>query len=417
MKKNVLSVMMITVLFALSYILAGVYAKEIEQLKTELFAQGDFNAEKAILLYEKNEKISSEKKIELYARAAALMDADSGRILYGKDAFKQLPMASTTKIMSCIVILEEAELSDVVTISKNAAKQPDVQLNALEGEQYYVKDLLYALMLESHNDVAVALAEHVGGSVEGFAKMMNEKATSLGCANTHFVTPNGLDADGHYTTASDLCKIAAYSLKNETFVQIINTPSYQFQEITSGKNFQVSNKDRFLSMYEGALGVKTGFTGNAGYCFVGAAKRRDMTLVSAVLGSGWPPNKNYKWADTKALMDYGYDNFEKRECFLGEFTLPFFSVICGKKKEIKIEGEFPHKLLVGDGSESEKIVLLKKQSVQAPIKKGQQVAVINYYFAGKKIDSYPVIASESVAQADYFLALTKVFHCLLARAN
>ncbi len=242
--------------------------------------------------------------LRLYAQSAVLMDADNGRVLYEKNGFQEMPMASTTKIMTCIVTLENASPDDVVTVSKYASTMPDVQLNIAGGEQYLLRDLLYSLMLESHNDVAVAIAEHVGGSVEGFAAMMNAKAKELGCEHTHFVTPNGLDADEHYTTAVELAKIASYAIKNEEFLKITNTAAWEFKDLKKSRSFSVSNKDRFLYMYDGAIGIKTGFTGKAGYCFVGAVDKNDKTFVSAVLASGWPPHKNYKWSDTTELMDY-----------------------------------------------------------------------------------------------------------------
>ena len=199
------------------------------------------------------------ENLKLYAQSAVLMDADSGRVLYEKNGNEEMPMASTTKIMTCIVTLENADLDDTVTVSKYASTMPDVQLKIREGEQYKLIDLLYSLMLESHNDVAVAIAEHVGGSVEGFAAMMNAKAIELGCEHTNFVTPNGLDSAEHYTTAVELSKIASYAIKNEDFVKITNTTTWQFSELTKGRTFNVSNKDRFLYLYDGAIGIKTGF--------------------------------------------------------------------------------------------------------------------------------------------------------------
>ena len=258
---------------------------------------------------------SPSPKIELNSLSALLMDGENNRVLYEVNGYQEMPMASTTKIMTCIIALEAGNLNDVVTVSSYAAGMPDVQLHIKAGEQYYLKDLLYPLMLESHNDVAVAIAEHIGGSVEGFATMMNDMARSLGCNNTNFVTPSGLDAEGHYTTAKDLAVIAFYAIKNKDFITITNTPTYQFKELKKGRTFSVSNKNKFLYMMDGAIGIKTGFTGKAGYCFVGALKRSDRTLISVVLACGWPPRKNLKWADTKQLMTYGIENFEKKQIF------------------------------------------------------------------------------------------------------
>lgn len=253
----------------------------------------------------------SEEPSSLSSTACCIIEKNSGQILYKKNSFKKLPMASTTKIMTCILALENGKPDDIVKVSNYAASMPKVKLYMKSGDTFRLGDLLYSLMLESHNDTAVAIAEHIGGSVKNFAKLMNRKASELGCVNTHFVTPNGLDSKGHYTTAYELCKIASYALENKNFKKVITTSSYSFSNTTGSKQYSVSNKDAFLSQYNGAIGVKTGFTGKAGYCFCGAATRNNTTLISAVLGCGWPPNKTYKWQDTKKLMDYGFNNFSK----------------------------------------------------------------------------------------------------------
>lgn len=290
----------------------------------------------------------------LYAKYALLMDASNRRILFEKGGYEEVPMASTTKIMTLLIALENGNPDDIVTVSGYAASMPDVQLGMKKGEQYRLKDLLYSLMLESHNDTAVAIAEHVGGSVEKFASLMNDKAASLGAYHTNFVTPNGLDADNHYTTAYDLALIASYAIENNAFLEIITTPSYTFQEIESGKSYTVNNKDRFLTSYEGAIGIKTGFTGNAGYCFVGAVDRDGKRFVSVVLASGWPPNKNYKWKDTTKLMDYGIKEYNQKEILAKDTT--FQSVI------------------VSDCIEEEAITPYVKESVSLLLKEGEEVS-------------------------------------------
>ncbi len=258
-------------------------------------------------------RVAASTPSSLYAKAYCVMDKDSGRLLLSKNENAKMPMASTTKIMTCILALESGRLDELVSVSAYAASMPDVQLNIREGEKYRLRDLLYSLMLESHNDTAVAIAEHLGGSVEGFAELMNKKAEEIGCVSTHFVTPNGLDDPEHYTTAKELCMIAAYAIQNKEFQKVIRTMKYQFQDASEKRSFQVSNHDAFLTMYQGALGIKTGFTGNAGYCFCGAATKNNRTLVSAVLACGWPPHKTYKWSDTTKLMDYGFEGFQTCE--------------------------------------------------------------------------------------------------------
>lgn len=364
------------------------------------------------ILYEKK-GVSIEKKEPdtLYARSAALYDAMGERILFGKKQDTKMAMASTTKIMTCIVILEYGGMDDIVTVSKNAARQPDVQLNINTGEQYYLKDLLYSLMLESHNDAAVALAEHVGGSVEGFANLMNQKAKEIGCKQTNFVTPNGLDATEHYTTAEELCKIAAYAIKNENFLEIINTSSHSFQEIIKGRSFSVSNKNRFLQMYNGAIGVKTGFTGNAGYCFVGAVKKDEKVLISAVLGSGWPPNKNYKWSDTKALMDYGFTYYSKQDFFQEEISLPSLQVLAGKETEVSLQTKKITASMLSDGQDTEKAVMELQENLVAPIKANEKVGSVYYYLNNKIWKEEPIYTAKSVDEVDFPFALEKIWQC------
>ena len=204
----------------------------------------------------------------LYAASAVLMDGSNGRVLYGKNQDTVRANASTTKVMTCILALELGQGSDVVTVSAKAAAQPDVQLNMVEGETYYLEDLLYSLMLRSHNDTAVAIAEHLGGSVEGFAKLMNEKAKEIGCTQTHFVTPNGLDASDsggkHATTAKDLALIMRYAISIPTFLAISQTREYSFSDVSGKREFLVTNTNALLDMVDGVIAGKTGFTADAG---------------------------------------------------------------------------------------------------------------------------------------------------------
>ena len=251
------------------------------------------------------------------AQGAALLDAETGRLLWGKNEEEPLEMASTTKIMTAILVLEKGNPNDVVTVSKHAARQPDVQMGLKEGEQWYEQDLLTAMMLKSYNDAAVALAEQISGSVEAFCQEMTEKAKAIGAKDTVFGSPNGLDShltkDQHHSTAYDMGLIAGYALQNPTFRQIVATPSETFTDVSGKISHTSVNTDRFLQMYSGALGVKTGYTNKAGNCFVGAATQDEVTLVSVVLGCGWgEAGKQAKWMDTKALMDYGFDTYEKQ---------------------------------------------------------------------------------------------------------
>lgn len=346
--------------------------------------------------------------IQLRAIGAALMDADSGRVLYEKKGYDPLPMASTTKIMTCIVVLEKANLDDIVTVSKYASTMPKVKLGIKEGEQYILNDLLYSLMLESHNDVAVAIAEHIGGSVEGFAKMMNDKAKEIGCESTHFVTPNGLDANGHYSTAVDMSKIASYAIKNKQFIKITNESIWNFSEVKTGRKLAVSNKDRFLYIFDGAIGVKTGFTGKAGYCFVGAVKKNNKTLVSAVLGCGWPPNKGLKWQDTTKLMNYGLDNFENKTIFEGTDDFQSLMVDKGIEKitDTYVEGHLD--LLLSDKDKVDYTYSMPEM-IKAPIYKGSAVGYVDIWINGEVYKQFPIRVSNTIMERDFNYCLDEIY--------
>ena len=239
--------------------------------------------------------VSPESDLSLYATAAVLMDGDTGRVLYGKAADTPMAMASTTKILTCILVLENVSLEETLEVSAYAASMPKVKLNLQKGEQY-----------------------------TAFARMMNEKAVELGCRDSWFITPNGLDAtqeltlqDGtviqkeHCTTAAELARIMSYcvldSPRKEDFLKITRTANYSFY--ANGRSFSCVNHNAFLNMMDGALSGKTGFTNKAGYCYVGALERDGRTFVVALLACGWPNHKTWKWSDTKELMEYGLENY------------------------------------------------------------------------------------------------------------
>lgn len=337
----------------------------------------------------------------LYAKGACLLDAASGRVLFEKNADTQMPMASTTKIMTCILTLESANLNDTVTFSSYAASMPDVQLNAAAGESFLLKDLLFSLMLESHNDTAVAIAEYVAGSTDAFASLMNKKAEELGLTNTHFVTPNGLDAKKHYTTPKELCLIAAYAMQNDTFRKIITTKEHNFSSKNKHRSFHVTNHDAFLTSYDGAIGIKTGFTGNAGYCFCGAAKRGNTLLISSVLAAGWPPNKSYKWYDTRKLMDYGFTNFTNIEIPSGSHlsTIP---VKGGRNTTLPLKRSKPLKELTLPLSASDTVTIRYElpDVVTAPVRNGDVIGYENYYLDDTLIQSIPIASAREIKEVD-----------------
>lgn len=369
---------------------------------------------------------------QLYAQSAVLMDADSGRILFAKNGQEERAMASTTKIMTCILALENGDLSEEITVSAEAASQPAVRLGMREGQRFRLNDLLYSLMLESHNDSAVAVAECVGGTVEGFAAMMNRKAMELGCSDTYFITPNGLDAEDetgkHHTTAADLARIMKYCImdseKKDAFLEITRTESYQFSDCDGSGSYSCSNHNSFLHMMEGALSGKTGFTADAGYCYVGALRRDDRTFIVALLACGWPNNKGYKWSDTRKLMDYALENYQYREFGTEEETV---SVVV----ENGAAGGFPGAdgVQIGASAETEPFrVLLKSgeeidveydvpESVEAPVEKGQTLGTVIYSLNGGTLREYPLTADASVRKMDFSVCLSYIRDCFFLAAG
>lgn len=375
------------------------------------------------LAAEEKEKEKS-TNLQLYARSAVLMDADSGRVLLGKNEKEPLPMASTTKIMTCIITLENGNVEDTVSVSSYAAGQPKVHLGMREGQQFKLKDLLYSLMLESHNDSAVAIAEHVGGSVEGFASLMNRKAADIGCHDTFFITPNGLDATGvdkegntrvHSTSARDLARIMMYCIEEspekEEFLKITGTQNHSFADVEGRRSYSCNNHNAFLTMMEGALSGKTGFTNNAGYCYVGALKREGKTFVVALLACGWPNNKSYKWSDTKKLMAYGLENYEYEDIYepvelkplyveegIPENNKPYGDAYV--KLELEGEEDKELKLLVCDGEEIAIRINLPRK-LRAPVEKNSVAGYVRYYLENELIKEYPILTTDDVDTLDF----------------
>ena len=366
-----------------------------------------------LLMMEISIRVQAEGTPEnLYARSAVLMDADTGRILFGKNDNEVMPMASTTKIMTLLVTLEHADLDEIVEVSARAASMPDVQLHIREGERYRLQDLCYSLMLESHNDSAVAIAEHVGGTVEGFAAMMNQKAKHLGCYHTYFITPNGLDAEDehgkHSTTARDLARIMRCCIKNETFLSITREPSWTFTDMDGNRSFTVQNKNAFLQMMEGALTGKTGFTNEAGYCYVGALERGEKRLIAVVLACGWPNHKTWKWADTKALMNYGLEDYHKETVGSDRMALEPVSVMHGHKlkQELLTDAALEEFLLKEDDEFTMKVLV--PDVLKAPVQAGELVGSVVYYINGQIVDLFPVYTASEVKKIDLEWRLRQV---------
>lgn len=356
--------------------------------------------------------LATEQDLGLACESAILMDRNTGRILYEKNADKQLYPASTTKIMTGILTLENAKLDDMVTIDSKTPFEIHGSHIALEpDEQLSVKDLLYATMIESANDAALTLAKHVGGSQEGFAKMMNEKAKEVGATKTHFVTPNGLPNPDHLTTARDMALITQYALRNDTFRSIVNQYSYTIgptNKKTESRHLNSENKLLYAKgaankitvngqirdiFYEGAKGVKTGYTDAAQQCLVSYAKRGDMELIAVVFKSS---GKNI-WIDTHKLLDYGFNNFKStpiafKNKYLGNITVtngefPFVAGVSAEDLYVTLNKGTADKI-------EENIVLA--DTIDAPVYKDQVLGIVEYSANGQVIGKAKIIAAHDV---------------------
>lgn len=347
-----------------------------------------------------NGQQAEEENLSLNARAAVLMDADSGRILYGKNETMVFPMASTTKIMTLIVALEHNEPDQIVTASVGASAMPEVRLGVHEGERYRMEDLYYAMMLESFNDAAMMIAEGTAGSAENFAELMNEKAVSLGCTQTYFITPNGLDAvdekSMHSSTAEDMAKIMRYAIDNEDFIKITQTADYSFTDCDRKRSFAVHNKNALLTMMDGVISGKTGYTADAGYCYVCAVKKDDRTFIAALLGSGWPPHKRYKWADVQTLLSYGDRNYSYRTIDISkEVPRMQIHVVNGGADFVWMSPmQTSFRVLLSEKDQIDISVLLPGQ-LKAPVEKHQQIGWIQL-----SVNGFPTAKTQYVVMEE-----------------
>lgn len=362
---------------------------------------------------------------QLYAQSAVLMDGESGRVLYEKNGEEEKPMASTTKIMTCILALESGNLKDIVTISKEAAAQPEVHLGVNSGDTFYLEDLLYSIMLESHNDSAWAIAEHIAGSVEKFTDLMDQKAREIGCVHTNFVTPNGLDGEdeegSHHTTAQDLASIMKYCImespQKDMFLKITQTKTRQFQDTTGKKQYTCNNHNAFLEMMDEALTGKTGFTGKAGYCYIGAVRKDDRTFIIALLACGWPNNKTYKWSDMKKLAQYGINQYEYCTYWKEAIQNKEIQLLESGKKKTVDNATSENGNVYEDGTvtvflnlssdDLEKKILMKQtekidiqiqetKHVKAPIEKSEQLGNVTIKLDGMTLDQKPILSGERI---------------------
>ncbi len=343
---------------------------------------------------------AAEGEISVSAESAVLINAENGEIYFEKNAEKILPMASTTKIMTALVALENTDPQDTVIIDRRAVGVEGSSVYLTDGELLTMEDLLYCLLLASANDAAEAIAFEVGGSIEGFAALMNKKANELGLKNTHFDNPHGLDSENHYTSAYDLAVISAHALENPSFYKIASTYKKNIQ-CEVGTRYLI-NHNKLLRSYEGCIGVKTGFTKRSGRCLVSAAERNGLRLVAVTL------NAPDDWNDHKRMLDFGFSSYHKLTLLKeGQYNISL-PVVGGKDQTLllsntcKVEAILPSSISADDC----KIELFLPHFLYAPIEKGSVIGKASCYIKGKLVGESEIIALYSVPQKDSKKSLT-----------
>ena len=327
---------------------------------------------------------------KLTARSAIVMDTVTGQVLYERDIDTRRYPASTTKMMTLIVALEHGRLDDIVTVSKHAEGVEGSTLWLVQGDKIPLGELLTGMMMHSGNDATVAVAEHIAGSVPAFVEMMNEKAAEIGAYNTHFVNPNGLPDENHYTTAFDLAKIAAYGYSLPHFEEIVSKQEVIYDWVKDPAK-KLRNENQMLWLYRGANGVKTGYTDAAGRCLVSAARRDGMQLVAVVLDS------YYMWNDSIALLDYGFQNARPKTLVKKGEVVAKVEVADGRQDEIELvaaESLVAVEKLGETGKVEKKLEI--PEEVAAPIKKGDVVGKVVCYYDGKRQGAIYLLAAKDV---------------------
>lgn len=319
------------------------------------------------------------------ALASVLLDAESGRVIYGKNRDTRLPMASTTKIMTAVLCIELCELSSVFTVPEEAVDLEGSSVYLYKGERITVIDLLYCLLLESGNDAAAAIAIAVSGSVDEFVRLMNQKAAELGLKNTHFTNPHGLPDSEHYTTAYDLAILSAYAMRNPLFRSITSTRK---MTVSDGNRLLV-NHNKLLFTYAGMTGIKTGYTESSGRCLVTSATRDGVELIAVTL------NNYYCTTDHRKLLDYGF-SFLKSTALAYEGEYCYNVRVCGGSDEyITVSNRMPVTASVPEGAVFRTEVSYERM-LYAPVRKGQTVGEIRFYCGKSLITAVPLTADDTV---------------------
>lgn len=327
--------------------------------------------------------------VSVSAHAAILIEAESGRVLYEKNADERRSMASTTKIMTALLAVESEQRNEVIEITRDMVQVEGSSMYLKEGDKVTLETLAYGLLLESGNDAANAIAITLGGSMEGFVELMNQRARALGLSNTHFATPSGLDAEDHYTTASDLAKLAAVAMKEPRFQEICSKSSATVEFVEPATKRTLYNHNRLLKEMEGCIGVKTGFTKKSGRCLVTCCEREGVRLIAVTLNA---PND---WQDHKALMEYGF-SMAQRTTIQADGLELYVPVVGGTEAFVKVEPVSQEEVTILQGEENEISMRIElPHFVYAPVKEGQVVGRVVYSVNGRLLCDLSLVTSES----------------------
>lgn len=359
---------------------------------------------------------SENTDLDLNARSCIILDRTSKKILYGENEYNKVKMASTTKIMTATIIIENCDLNQTITVSQKAASTGGSRLGLKTGDKITIRDLLYGLLLVSGNDAAVSLAENCSGTVTEFCNLMNEKAEELGLTNTHFESPHGLDSDNHYTTAYELALLADYALNNSTFLNIVGTKNYTIT--INGYSKNLTNTNELLGSLSGVYGVKTGFTNGANRCLVTACKRDDMDIICVVLGCD---TKDFRSSDSTKLINYAFDNFEYvniENIINEEFNKwqeenqNYFNIEKGCSQDLKISIsniDTPIVPIKKDEKDSLKVDFNIDENLSAPVYKDTVIGKFRIYTSSETILEGSITSSQDISKKDIFYYLKDLF--------
>lgn len=337
-----------------------------------------------------------EDNIKISAECAILTEASSGRVLFASNAEAKRAMASTTKIMTALVVIENCELDDIVAIPKEAVGIEGSSIYLAAGEKLTVKELLYGLMLRSGNDAATALAMHCSGSVASFVALMNSYAQNIGALNTSFANPSGLPAKDHYTTAYDLALISAKAMKHDVFREIVSTQKVTITWDGHNTDRLLINKNKMLYQYDGADGIKTGYTIAAGRCLVSSATRNGMTLIAVVL------NSSPMYADCSAMLDFGFENYSMTELVSADTVMGSVTIKHGFEKSITYKASNTVSVPLAKTDSFFITARIEAESMEAPVYANEVIGCAEIYINGNKTASVPLILTASVKRNSFF---------------